>query len=58
MTNFILHNLQNTNLMISPTKTAPGNSINDYQQKEKEKAKRKKSKHFCKPLLGIFVEFP
>ena len=58
MTNIILHNLQNINLMISPTKTAPGNSINDYEQKEKEKAKRKKSKHFCKPLLGIFVEFP
>ena len=59
MTNIILHNLQNTDLMISPTKTAPGNSIIDYQQKEKEKAKSyKKSKHFCKSLLGILVEFP
>ena len=58
MTNIILHNLPNTDLMISPTKTAPGNSIIDYQQKEKEKVKRKKSKHFCKPLLGILVEFP
>ena len=61
MTNIISHNLQNTNLMISPTKIPPGNSIIDYQQKEKEKEKakrRKKSKHFCKPLLGILVEFP
>ena len=66
VTNIILHNLQNTNLMISPTKTPPGNSIIDYQQtkkrkrkrKEKKKEKEKKSKHFCKPLLGILVGFP
>ena len=59
VTNIILHNLQNTNLMISPTKTPPGNPITDYQQRKKEKEKRKKnSKHFCKHLLGILVGFP
>ena len=50
----ILHNLQNTNLMLSPTKTAPGNSINDYKQKEKEKAKRKKIKTFLQAFTRNF----
>ena len=54
VTNIILHNLQNTNLMISPTKTAPGNSIIDYQQKEKEKAKRKKIKTFLQAFTRNF----
>ena len=54
VTNIILHNLQNTNLMISSTKTAPGNSINDYQQKEKEKAKRKKIKTFLQAFTRNF----
>ena len=50
----ILHNLQNTDLMISPTKTAPGNSIIDYQQKGKEKAKRKKIKTFLQAFTRNF----
>ena len=54
VTNIILHNFQNTNLMISPTKTAPGNSIIDYQQKEKEKAKRKKIKTFLQAFTRNF----
>ena len=54
VTNIILHNFQNTNLMISPTKAAPGNSIIDYQQKEKEKAKRKKIKTFLQAFTRNF----
>ena len=54
VTNIILHNSQNTNLMISPTKTAPGNSTTDYQQKEKEKEKRKKTKTFLQAFTRNF----
>ena len=54
----VLHNLQNTNSMILPTKTPPGNPITDYQQKKKKKKKKKNSKHFCKHLLEILVVFP
>ena len=59
VTNIILCNLQNTNSMILPTKTPPGNPITDYKQKKKrKKRKKKKSKHFCKHLLGTLVGFP
>ena len=42
VTNIVLHNLQNTNLMILPIKTPPGNPITDYQQKKEKKKKKKK----------------
>ena len=54
VTNIVLQNLENTNLMISPTKTAPGSSIIDYQQKEKEKAKRKEIKTFLQVFTRNF----
>ena len=54
VTNIVLQNLENTNLMISPTKTAPGSSIIDYQQKEKEKAKRKEIKTFLQAFTRNF----
>ena len=60
VTNITLHNLQNTNLMISPIKTAPAQVTLSMiiNKRKKKKQKEKKSKHVCKPLLGIFVEFP
>ena len=42
VTNIVLHNLDNTNSIIFPTKTSPDNSITDYQQKKKKKRKRKR----------------
>ena len=58
MTNIILRNFQNTNLMISPTKTPPGKSIIDYQQKKKKKKKKKekgKRKKKIKKFLQAFT---
>ena len=52
-----LCNLQNSNLQIFLKKTPHVNPSTEYQQK-KEKERKKKSKHFCKHLLGVLVEFP
>ena len=41
MASIILHNLQNTNLLILPRKTPPGYLITDYYQKKKKKEKAK-----------------
>ena len=53
----MLCNLQNTNSQILLKKTPPGNPMTDYYQKKNEKERKKKSKHFCKHLLGILVGF-
>ena len=46
VTNIVLRNLQNTNSMILPTKTPPGNPITDYQQQKKERKRKEKEKKF------------
>ena len=44
VTNIVLHNLQNTNSTILPTKTPPGNPTNDQWLSTKKKLKKKKKK--------------
>ena len=58
ITYIILRNLHNTNSIILPTKTPPGNPITDYLKKKKKKIKKKNnSKYFWRHLLGILVRF-
>ena len=41
ITYIILRNLHNTNSIILPTKTSPGNPITDYLKKKKKRARKK-----------------
>ena len=41
ITYIILRNLHNTNSIILPTKTPPGNPITDYLKKKKKRARKK-----------------
>ena len=62
MAYIILHNLQNMNSQILPTKT-PRHilatlSLIINKKKSKRKREKKNSKHLCKCLIGILVGLP